>query len=48
MNESEILKYMSETGALLNGHFLLRSGLHSDLNFQTALLLEYADIARRL
>lgn len=48
MNESEILKYMSETGALLNGHFLLRSGLHSDQYFQAALLLQYADIASRL
>ena len=48
MNESEILKYMSETGALLDGHFLLRSGLHSDQYFQAALLLQYADIASRL
>ena len=48
MNENEILKYMSETGALLDGHFLLRSGLHSDQYFQAALLLQYADIASKL
>ena len=48
MNDTEILKYMIDTGALLNGHFLLRSGLHSDQYFQAALLLQHTQIAARL
>lgn len=48
MTEAEILKYMSDTGALLDGHFLLRSGLHSDHYFQAALLLQHAEIAGKL
>ena len=38
----EILK---ETGALLDGHFLLSSGLHSDKYAQMAKLLQYPDKA---
>ena len=45
MNDTEILKYMIDTGALLNGHFLLRSGLHSDQYFQAAQLLQNTRIA---
>ncbi len=37
-----------ETGALLDGHFVLRSGLHSRQYFQCALLLQYTDIASRV
>jgi orotate phosphoribosyltransferase len=48
MNDTEILKYMIDTGALLNGHFLLRSGLHSDQYFQAALLLQNTRIATLL
>ncbi len=48
MTEAEILKCMSDTGALLTGHFLLRSGLHSDHYFQAALLLQYAELASQL
>ena len=32
---------MKETGALLSGHFLLTSGLHSDRYMQCALLLQH-------
>jgi orotate phosphoribosyltransferase len=39
MKEVDILKFAKETGALLEGHFLLRSGLHSRQFFQGALLL---------
>ncbi|MGL4855226.1 MAG: orotate phosphoribosyltransferase [Lentisphaeria bacterium] len=39
MNEAEVLKLAKETNALLEGHFLLRSGLHSRQFFQGALLL---------
>ncbi|MFA6930936.1 MAG: orotate phosphoribosyltransferase [Lentisphaeria bacterium] len=48
MKESEILQYLSETGALLKGHFLLRSGLHSDQYFQGALVLQHTLIAATL
>ena len=48
MKESEVLQYLSETGALLKGHFLLRSGLHSDQYFQGALLLQHTLIAAKL
>ena len=45
MNEKEILSLLSRTGALLEGHFLLSSGLHSDRYVQCAKLLQYPDIA---
>ena len=36
---------LRQTGALLDGHFVLRSGLHSRQFFQCALLLQHTDIA---
>jgi orotate phosphoribosyltransferase len=48
MNETEMLRLFEETGALLNGHFELRSGLHSDRFFQCALLLQYPRIAAQV
>jgi orotate phosphoribosyltransferase len=48
MNESEILKLLEDTGALLSGHFELRSGLHSNRFFQCANVLRYPRIAGRL
>ncbi len=48
MEQEEVLKLFEETGALLNGHFELRSGLHSNRFFQCALLLQYPTIAGRL
>jgi orotate phosphoribosyltransferase len=41
----KVLDYFHKTGALLHGHFLLRSGLHSREFFQCALLLQDAAIA---
>jgi orotate phosphoribosyltransferase len=41
----EILDLFRQTGALLHGHFILRSGLHSREFFQCALLLQDATIA---
>lgn len=38
---SKILSIFKETGALLNGHFLLTSGLHSEAYFQCALVFQY-------
>lgn len=44
----EILDLFRKTGALLNGHFILRSGLHSREFFQCALLLQDATIASQV
>jgi orotate phosphoribosyltransferase len=43
-----LLALFRETGALLDGHFILRSGLHSRQFFQCALLLQHTDIAARV
>ena len=45
MTEENIIKILEESGALLTGHFQLRSGLHSNRFFQAALLLQYPDKA---
>jgi orotate phosphoribosyltransferase len=45
---SDILALFRQTGALLHGHFILRSGLHSREFFQCALLLQDAPIAARV
>ena len=42
---NEILALFRKTGALLDGHFILRSGLHSREYFQCALLLQDTEIA---
>jgi len=41
----DLLSLFRRTGALLDGHFVLRSGLHSRQYFQCALLLQHTDIA---
>ena len=41
MTEQAVLSVLSETGALLRGHFELRSGLHSPEFFQCANLLRW-------
>ncbi len=48
MKQEEVLKLFEETQALLNGHFELRSGLHSNQFFQCALVLQYPRIAGQL
>lgn len=48
MEASEVLKIFRQTGALLQGHFELRSGLHSDQYFQCALVLQYPRVAEQL
>jgi len=40
MTNSEVLELFKSTDALLEGHFLLSSGLHSDKYFQCALALK--------
>ena len=41
MDKKEMLQIFDNTGALLNGHFQLTSGLHSPTYFQCALVLQY-------
>ncbi len=48
MTEEDILKIFADTGALLTGHFELRSKLHSDRYFQCANVLRYPRIAAKL
>ena len=40
-----ILELLKDTGALLEGHFLLSSGLHSEHYFQCARLLQNPEFA---
>ncbi|QQY09132.1 MAG: orotate phosphoribosyltransferase [Candidatus Xiphinematobacter sp.] len=42
---NELLDLFHRAGALLRGHFVLRSGLHSREFFQCSLLLQYAKTA---
>jgi orotate phosphoribosyltransferase len=44
----DLLGLFRKTGALLDGHFVLRSGLHSREYFQCAILLQHTDIAERV
>jgi orotate phosphoribosyltransferase len=48
MTEEEILSHFRETNALLEGHFLLSSGLHSDRYLQCAKVLMHPDRAAAL
>ena len=48
MENKEVLEIFRTSGALLEGHFLLRSGLHSDRFFQAALVLQYPEYAQKL
>lgn len=47
-DHEEVLKALRASGALLHGHFILRSGLHSREFFQCALLLQDARMAERI
>jgi orotate phosphoribosyltransferase len=44
----DLLALFHKTGALLDGHFILRSGLHSRQYFQCAILLQHTDTAARV
>ena len=43
----KIIELLKESGAMLEGHFLLSSGRHSDKYFQCAKLLQYPDKAQK-
>ena len=48
MNQDEVLREFRESNALLDGHFELRSGLHSPRYFQCAQALREPVVAGRL
>jgi orotate phosphoribosyltransferase len=48
MTQDEVLQIFRDTGALLEGHFVLRSGLHSRQYFQCALALQQMPTVERL
>src|SRR5271163_3261440 len=48
MTENEVLEVFRDTGALLEGHFILRSGLHSRQFFQCALALQQMPVVEKL
>ena len=43
-----ILEIFEKTGALLHGHFVLSSGLHSRQYFQCALVLQHTEVAAQI
>jgi orotate phosphoribosyltransferase len=46
--QQEVLEIFTRTGALLRGHFILRSGLHSGYFFQCAQVCQHMDAMERL
>jgi orotate phosphoribosyltransferase len=48
MLQEDIKEVFKKNNALLNGHFKLSSGLHSDVYFQSALILQHPKEAERL
>ncbi len=41
MDQDKVLDLFRKSGALLEGHFRLSSGLHSDRYLQSALVLQF-------
>ena len=48
MTQNEVLQIFRDSGALLEGHFVLRSGLHSRQFFQCALALQQMPAVEKL
>ncbi len=48
LSAKEVLQIFEEKGALLSGHFLLTSGLHSEKYLQCAIVLQHSEIAERI
>src|SRR5438093_7516294 len=46
--DEDLLALFRKTGARLDGHFVLRSGLHSRQYFHCALLLQHSEIATKV
>jgi orotate phosphoribosyltransferase len=48
MTQNEVLQVFRDSGALLEGHFIRRSGLHSRQFFQCALALQQMSVVEKL
>ena len=48
MNENELIEELRDCGALLEGHFILSSGLHSTQYLQCALALSNPKLAKKI
>lgn len=48
LNESDVLSIFKKTKALLDGHFLLTSGRHSNQYFQCAKVLQYPEFTSQI
>ena len=48
MRVNDVMERFRETGALLEGHFVLTSGLHSSVYLQCALVLQHPAVAEEL
>src|SRR5262245_61377633 len=48
MDQESVLDLFRKSGALLEGHFRLSSGLHSDRYLQSALVLQFPEFAAQL
>ncbi len=48
MTQDEVLRVFRDSGALLEGHFILRSGLHSRQFFQCALALQQMPVVEKI
>ena len=48
LNESDVLSIFKKTEALLEGHFLLTSGRHSNQYFQCAKVLQYPEFTSQI
>ena len=48
LDQNQVMELFEKTGALLRGHFLLTSGLHSPNYLQCAKVLQYPEYAERL
>ena len=48
MKDTEVKELFQKHNALLSGHFLLSSGLHSDTYFQSSLILQHPAEAEKL
>ena len=44
----DVYRILKETGSIMEGHFKLTSGYHSNYYLQCARLLQYPDIALKL
>ncbi len=48
MTQNDVIQVFRDSGALLEGHFILRSGLHSRQFFQCALALQQMPVVEKL